>query len=615
MAKRKRPLAVRFAWFAMLVAVMGISACASPEPVADDQSPPPAEQEPAAEIMSERYAEGQDYMVAAAHPLAVDAGTEMLEQGGNAIDAAVAALFVLEVVEPMMAGIGGGGAITIWNAEHGIADYIDAYATAGADPDDELEDMDGDEISPERHAAVPGTVGGLYRAHERHGDLAWETLIQPAIEVARDGFVVHTMLARVVPQNEEKLTRYEGSADLFFPDGEAIQAGDVLKRPELADTFERIAQHGAAGFYEGPVAEEMAEVLQEGGSPITADDFQDYEPNWRRPLCGTFHGHSVLTAPPPLSGTEVLHALALLEDYGIPERPRPTHDADSFAALVGAIRSARADRGEFIGDPDDAFVPAAAMGSAEYAAERRSILMEEAPDQLEAGNPGDVDYSLPDECQRLDAFDIAQHPPETGHETGAEAGPAVEVDIDKESQHTTHLSVVDGEGNAASLTFTMGRFFGEGVYAAGAYLNTAAVNFGGPESNRRGAHRTPRSSTAPTLVLDGNDEVRLAVGSPGSGRIPPAITQMVMYTLGYDMHPVDAIYQPRVYPYVNSTNVHVEGGYPADALRRARELGYSLQARSPINRYFGGVHMIRVTDDGTRIGVADPRRDGTAAGR
>ena len=556
------------------------------------------------EVIGKRV-EGEAGVVAAAHPLAADAGAEMLRAGGNAIDAAVSTAFVLGVVEPMMSGVGGGGAMTIWWQDSTRADYIDFYASAGGDPDSELDAMPDSLVSPEREVAVPGTVAGLLAAHERYGALPRRQVMAPAIQAAHDGFLVHPLLARVIEGAEEKLTYHPEAAAIFYPGGEPLQAGDRLVQRALAATLERIAEEGAQGFYEGPTAEATVEMLAAGGSPLTLDDLARFEAEWRRPLCGDYRGHTVLTAPPPLSGAEVLEALELLEAYDLPALGRPYENPEALGLIVDALRLARMDRRAWIGYPNDAAVPAVGMASALYAEERRAEMGGPVPDTTTIGDPWDEDgMALPESCSLLDAF------PSTSFPKPEKAAPDSTADEPEEAQ-TTHLSVVDRVGNAVSLTYTMGLYFGSGAFSGGAFYNSAARNFGGPEANRRGAYRTPRSSTAPTIVLDGG-ETRLVVGSPGSGRIPPAIVHMILYTLDYGLDPAIAIQMPRVYPMTESPEVEVEGGFTAEALAGLRERGYALDVHAPLDMYFGGVHLVLITEDGTRIGVADPRRAGVA---
>lgn len=569
-------------------------------------------------------------VVAASHPLAAEAGVAMLRGGGNAVDAVVAAAFAVGVLEPMMAGVGGGGALTLWLADGRRAEHAEFYASAGADPDwaldSLLETVPLDSVPPERLAAVPGAVAGLLEAHERYGRLARDSVLAPAIRLAREGFPVHPLLARVIEEEREKLRRDSVAAAIFIPGGEPLRAGDWLVQPELAATLERVAREGRDAFYRGPMAQTLVARLSAGGNPITLDDLARFRPRWRRPLCGRYREYTILTAPPPLAGVEVLEALNLLETRPLRSIGLPAEAAEPLGLIVDAIRIARADGDAWIGSPNDAGVPAVGLASETFAAERGPLLRAPVSDTLVAGDPWDEERTatLPG-CAALDPFPATQFSrpapdsgevPRPGAGAGRRGGSAPPGRTRRaaaaDQTETTHLSVIDRQGNAASLTYTLGLYFGSGVLVGGAFLNTAAANFGGPDANRRGPDRTPRSSTAPTLVLSG-EEVRLAVGSPGSGRIPPAIVHVILYTLEYGLDPWVAVAMPRIYPSHESAEVQVEGGFAPEALAALRARGYELRARPPFDLYFGGVHA--VLRRGERlIGAADPRRDGAVAG-
>jgi gamma-glutamyltranspeptidase/glutathione hydrolase len=556
--------------------------------------------------------EAQHGVVAAAHSEAAQAGLAMLRAGGNAIDAATATAFALGVVEPMMAGVGGGGAMTLWLQEAGEAWHAEFYASAGADPDHELGEYDEAQairdslVAPERWVAVPGAVAGLLAAHERYGTLPRTRVLAPAIRLAREGFLVHPLLGSVIAEARVKLSYDARAREIFLPEGRPLQAGDLLVQPELAQTLERIASQGREGYYRGPTAEALVATLSAGDNPITLDDLRRYEPRWRRPLCGTYRGYAVLTAPPPLSGVEVLQTLALLEPLDLASLGQPAEHPEVLGAVVDAIRIARVDRDGWIGDPRDAGVPAVGMVSREYAAERRAFMgLDAVPDSLVPGDPWDEEQApQPEACVAVGAFPATQLPrPQGGVGSGRE---------DEDAQ-TTHLSVVDADGNAVSLTYTMGLYFGSGTFSGGAFYNTAAGNFGGPASNVRGSYRAPRSSTTPSIVLrDGR--VKLVVGSPASGRIPPAIVHMILYTLDYGLDPWTAVAKPRIYPFFGSPTVRLEVGFVPEALSALRSRGYQLDVLPPFSLYFGGVHAVLVRDDGVLVGVADPRRDGAAVG-
>jgi gamma-glutamyltranspeptidase/glutathione hydrolase len=555
--------------------------------------------------------------VAAAHPAAAAAGVAMLEAGGNAIDAAVATAFALGVVEPMMGGIGGGGAMTLWLAPGREAWHLEFYASAPGRPDHALDGLDaatavGDSMTtPEQWSAVPGMVAGLLAAHERYGRLPRERVMAPAVGLARDGFPVHPFLAQVIGESRKKLTHHPASAALFYPDGEALGAGDLLVQPELGRTLERIAREGRDGYYAGRVAEEAVRVLQAGGNPITLEDLARFEPRWRRPLCGTYRAYTVLTAPPPLAGVQVLEGLNLLERVELASLGLPTQDPQALGALVDAIRVARADYGAWIGDPRDAGVPAVGLVSKTYAHKRGELVgLDPVQDSLLPGDPWpDEHLRIAPACPALDHFPPSAHPRPV-EDAQQEPGGGDEAE-------TTHLSVLDGDGNAVSLTFTLGAFFGYGAWAAGAFFNDANENFGGPWANRRGPYRAPRTMTTPTLVLEGepgSERVKLVVGSPGGGRIAPAIIQAIVYTLDFGLDPWTAVHMPRVYPFFDEPVVRIEVGVAPAAVAGLRARGYEVQVYLPYDLYFGGVHLLLAAPDGTIIGAADPRRGGAALG-
>ena len=557
--------------------------------------------------------EARHGVVAAAHPEAARAGLAMLEAGGNAVDAAVAAAFAIGVVEPMMSGVGGGGSMTLWLAREREGWHVEFYPSSPANPDYALDEIDEDTairdslVPPERWVAVPGSVAGLLGAHERYGRLPLARVLEPAIGLAADGFPVHPLLASVIAEEAEKLHYDPRAAATFFPDGRPLQAGDRLRQPALAATLQHVAQAGREGYYGGAVARDVVETLRAGGNPITPEDLGRYEPRWRRPLCGTYRGYTVLTAPPPLAGVEVLETLALLEPFDLPGMGLPIESAAALGAIVDAVRVSRMDYDRWIGDPTDAAVPAVGLVSKAYARERAPLVgRKPIPDALEPGDPWEEEREpLPETCGAARAFPPTTFPrPKEGPREGGE---------ESEDAQTTHISVIDAEGNAVSLTYTLGLYFGSGAYAGGAFYNTAAANFGGPVANRRGPGRTPRSSTTPTLVLrDGR--IKMAVGSPASGRIPPAIVHTIVYTLDFGLDPWMAVAMPRVYPFFQSPQVRIESGFTAEALAALRERGYQLTVHPPFDLYFGGVQVVLVTDDGTLIGAADPRRDGAAVG-
>jgi gamma-glutamyltranspeptidase / glutathione hydrolase len=551
-------------------------------------------------------------MVASAHPLASEAGVEMLRRGGNAVDAAVATAFAVGVVEPMMAGIGGSGGMLIWEQNTGSANYLDFYARAPSDLPSDAAEARSDH--PARLVAVPGTVAGLLEALERKGTLPRDVILSPAIDLAEDGFPISGLLARTIAADSAKLTVFEASRDRFWPGYRPLGAGDRLRQPELAATMRRIAADGTRGFHEGPVAREIVDLLQAYGNPITREDVAGFEPVWRRPVCGTYRGRTVLSAPPPQSGMQIVQTLQLLDAHDLNGLGLPLASADAMHAMVQALRTATVDRQRHLGDPDVVRVPAAGLTATGYAQARAHAAVVgdgRAVQRVEPGDPWAFDASEPvPACRPLDPFPAATaavpHP-------AAETSSAVAEEWSDEGE-TTHISVVDAEGNAVSLTFTQGAYFGSGAWAAGTFLNNAMAIFSAdPESpNHLQPGRAPASTTTPTVVLE-DGRVRMVVGSPGGGRIPHAVVQAIVYALDFGLSPAEALRAPRVYPHFSVPRVEFEQGIDGAILEGLRARGYRLEVHPPLSLYFGGVHMIK-RKDGQWVGAADPRRDGAVRG-
>ena len=545
-------------------------------------------------------------MVASANPYASEAGLEMLRQGGNAVDAAVAAAFAVGVVEPMMSGLGAGGGMLIWLQDSSRAEYIDFYATAGADPDTALDHYRGSRVTA-RGAAVPGAVAGLLDAQARYGKLPRSAVLAPAIRLAAQGFPVHSLLARVIDEDSAKLAASPGASEIFLPGGHPMAPGATLVQRELATTLRLVAEQGPAGFYRGRIADEIVSALHEGGNPITKADLAGFEPRWRRPMCTVYRGNTVLSAPPPQSGVQVLEALNLLEAYDLPKLGLPSRSPEAFRVLTAALRVSVSDRNAFIGDPTFSAVPAAGLVSPSYADERTALMaLDPVPDTLRAGNPWPADSVAPSApCARLQPFGPSKIPPHVAQlpRDGSDHG----------YSETTHLSAVDASGNAVALTYTNGLFFGSGTWVAGTFLNSAMFNFSRSDSgaNARGPYHVPSSTISPTIVLrDGRAE--LVVGSPGSAAIPPAVVESIVYTLDYGLDPMAALRMPRVIPNW-TTSLQLEGGFSPEVIAAAHRMGYDVRPTPPVELAFGGVHLIARVGD-VWVGAADPRRDGEVRG-
>jgi gamma-glutamyltranspeptidase / glutathione hydrolase len=563
-------------------------------------------------------------MVASAHPLASEAGLDALRAGGNAVDAAVAAAFAIGVVEPMMAGIGGGGSMMIWEQRAGRAEYVDFYATSPAAASPAYDRG----AHPARLVAVPGAVAGLLEAHERFGRLPREAVLERAIRLAEDGFPTGSLLARTIADDSAKLARYADAARIFWPGGRPLQPGERLVQPELAATLRRIATEGRDGFHRGVVAEEVLAALRPGGNPMTAADLAGFTPQWRRPVCAPFRRWTVLGAPPPQAGMQVIQALRLLEPRDLRAAGLPSRSPEAMHLLAGALRVAMADRSAVLGDPAHTAVPAAGIVSDAFAAERRPLLdAERAPARVAPGDPTRADRIDP-ACASMDPFGPATataavataDPPPAGAIPGTASPGGLPYLLpapwegEDAGGETTHLAVVDAEGNAVSLTYTQGVYFGSGAWAAGTFLNSAmnlfSANAAGP--NAMLPHRSPASATVPSLILE-DGRVRMVVGSPGAARIPPAVTQSILYVLEYGLDPLEALRMPRIHVSPANARLQYEQGISPEVIADLRRRGYDPEVMPPTSLFFGGVHVI---DRRGRwwVGAADPRRDGEVRG-
>lgn len=561
-------------------------------------------------------------VVTSAHPRASEAGVEMLRRGGNAVDAAVATAFAVSVGEPQMSGLGGGGSMLIWLQAERRAEYVDFYSAqrpaswrgvgrgVGRDAGGARTDL--------RAVAIPGEVAGLLEAHERFGRLPRAEVMTPAIRLAEEGFPVNQILAQMIEGDSAKLARYPSSLAAFFPGGRRLTPGEPFRQPELAATLRKVAAEGRAGFYEGEVAAGLVRELNAGGHPATMADLAAFRPQWKRPLCGEYRGRAVLSAPPPQTGHEIIHMLELLEPYDMRSLGLPTRSARAFDVLTSAMRvgltSAR--YGE---DPNWSEAPVTGAISPAYAGSRSALvgtgraaatIASADPTQF-AGTPATA------LCAAFDPYDgaAASGAARPGRAYVRPAG------ADATAGETTHLSVVDGDGNAVALTQTNSSTFGVGERsAAGFMLNDSGIDFstdsgraaralGSDGVEGRGEFWTRRSTIAPTIVVEKGRAV-MVVGAPGGGRIPTEVLQNMVYVLDYGLDPLEALRLPRIFPAASGTAVQLENGFPASVLGEIRAMGYQ-----PTSESFGYARLYMIVRSGRGwIGVADPRHDGQVRG-
>ena len=577
-----------------LLAALALLACTSRAPA------PPATLAPdlGKRLVAERG------VVTSAHPLASEAGVEMLRAGGNAVDAAVAAAFAIGVVEPQMSGLGGSGAMLVWMAGARRADYLDFYAAQPAAAFAAARITAADTTAALRDVGVPGEVAGLLAAHERFGKLPRAAVLAPAIRIAETGYPLYQILAEMIAMDTLRLPRDPVARALFWRDGRPLSPGDRIVNPELAAALRRIAEQGRSGFYEGETARAVVARMNEGGHPVRLEDFAAYAPVWRRPLCTTYRGRVVLSAPPPQGGMQLLHSLELLEPHDLGALGFPARSARAFDVFTSALRAAQVGaRGN--DDPRWTAVPARGVVSGGWAEARRGLVgTGRAADSIAPGDarPFDAQPS-PAECARYEPYGAAPAVAAAGAPGDAASGLGGE---------TTHISVVDGDGSAVAVTVTNSSVFGNRAGVLGFFLNDSGISFfRAADLARPGAPawRTRTSTIAPTLVLD-EGGVRMVVGSPGGGRIPLAMMQSISYVLDYGLDPLEALRMPRMYPTAQSRRVELENGFEPLMLGEVRAMGYEPTAQS-----FGYARLYLVVRSGGRwIGAADPRHDGQVRG-
>jgi gamma-glutamyltranspeptidase / glutathione hydrolase len=610
---------------------------------------------------------GEHGLAVTSHPRATEAAMEMLRKGGNAVDAAVAAAFALGVVEPDASGLGGGGGMVVYLRADSSAHFIDYYGKA---PKRVGELMNRDRTS-DRHTArsilVPGTVAGLALALEKFGTLPLATVVQPAIRCARDGFALDETLASLLLDNAELLGKSEATASVFLENGFPRMVGDTLKQPELANTLAAIADRGAAGFYEGPVATALVDGIAAGGGVLTLEDLRDYRAVLAAPLRGTYRGCDLISANLPLAGGSVIEAMNILENADLRSMGHYTESPATLHLIAETLRRVYADRTALMGDPDFVYSPIQGIVSKAYAADRfhEIDMASVSPPRYrdtQAGNParfdkagagkapepsvkrakpGEVDDDGDFGRSRYgtwseDAFDSfgasKKHPSGNARDAGA-ATPArtkgtgsrgagrdsVDSREDRpgglEEAHTTHLSIVDANGNAVSLTQTLGTFFGSTQSVAGVLMNCGMTNFSATgKTNNVEPGKRPRSSISPTIVLK-NGAPFLVVGTPGASRITSTMVELLVDLIDFDMDAAKANSAPRFYCSKYEDYLHLESGIGEPVREKLTKMGHSLRVHDGIDLYFGGAHIIRIDPgSGATCGAADPRRSGTAGG-
>lgn len=526
-------------------------------------------------------------MVSGPEKLASEAGLDMLKKGGNAVDAAVATGFALAVTLPRAGNIAGGGFMLVHLADSDKQVFIDyrEMAPAGASRDMFLNE-DGTVNKRKAYnsvsaAGIPGTVAGLIHALENYGTLDLKTVIQPAINLAEQGFEVPAALHLNLRSAAKRLTRNDEANRVYLGGtGTAPAMGSLFKQPDLAATLKRVRDKGFDGFYKGKTAELIAAEMQRGGGVMNADDLASYRAIERQPVRSSFRGYDIVSSPPPSSGgVHVSQILKLLEPYPIEEMGH--NSAAYLHLLIESMKLAYADRSEYLGDPDRTEIPVEALTSESYLDGRRALIQDDVATPSELIKPGSVD--------------------------------------DNESTETTHFSIVDQFGNVVTNTYTINFSFGSGIVVPGTgmLLNNEMDDFaakpGFPngyglvqgEANAVAAGSRPLSSMTPTLVFK-EGKPWVATGSPGGSRIITAVAQTLLNLMAFDMTLGMATSSPRIHHQWMPDMAMVEPGISADTVNILEASKHKI-LRS--NSTIGRVNSVQI-EDGWFYGYADPRRPG-----
>jgi gamma-glutamyltranspeptidase/glutathione hydrolase len=551
-----------------------------------------------------RPAHAPKAMVASVHPEASKAGVEVMQDGGNAVDAAVAVGFALAVVYPDAGNIGGGGFL-LFRRPDGEVHFLDYREKAPAKATQDMYLDSHGNVIPNlstigyKAVAVPGSVAGLAYAQQHWGKLTLQQVMTPAIRLARDGYVLDYAQARSLRDSD--LAKFPDSHRIFQRDGQFYQAGETFKQPELAKTLERIAAN-PDDFYHGALARELAAALQQGGSLITAEDLAHYEVKERQPIRGTYRDYEIISAPPPSSGgIALLEILNILEGYDLGKQ-----GADSAEALhltAEAYQRAFFDRAEFLGDPDYAKIPVAQLVDKRYGtAWRESIAPHRATPSAQVRRPSVF--------AQLDSYARVHAQPK----------------FTQEPEHTTHYSIVDAGGNAVSVTTTLNDSFGSRVTASGLgfLLNDEMDDFASKQgvpnmfgliqgpANAIGPGKRPLSAMTPTIVLH-NGKLFLVLGSPGGPTIITTVANVLMGVVDYGLNIQQAVNAPRFHHQWMPDKIKLEKtGFSPDTIRILEHMGYAIdQDRG----YWGDAECIAVDQKtGERLGASDGRNEGKAVG-
>lgn len=589
--------------FTLALALTLLTACdgAAPEDVAESDARRANPEIVTGEI-AKREVRAQNFMISAANPLASKAGYDILKAGGSAVDAAIAAQLVLNLVEPQSSGIGGGAFLVYYDAGGDKVTTFDGRETAPAAATPQLFlDAEGQfmgwhqALRSGRSTGVPGLMRVLELAHQRYGVLPWARLFEAAIRIAEEGFEVSPRLAAMLAGSSQRLSIFNDTNAYFYHgDGTPLVAGELLKNPEFAAVLHDLAEGGAEAFYHGALAQaivaRVAQAVQSSPTPdypgMSLEDLAAYQAVERDAVCAAYRAYRICGMAPPSSGGVMLaQILGQLENFDMgalePGSARSAH------LIAEASKRAFADRTYYLGDSDHVLVPVAGLIDSSYLS-RRAATINPLRVTIQKALPGDV---------KLPA--LPARAPGDGHE-----GPS-----------TTHLSVVDAKGNALAFTSSIETAFGSRLMAGGFLLNNQLTDFsfypeqdGRPVANAPGSGKRPLSSMSPTLVFAPDGTLHMVIGSPGGTRIIGFVAKTIIAHIDWSLSIQDAIAYPHIINLNGRTDIEANAAHP-DLAQELKAMGHDVKTMAMAS----GLHGIIITKDGL-FGGADPRREGVAMG-
>jgi len=575
---------------ALLFTVACGSVTTEKQPVREDREP-----EAATGLQSNKEVYAKQFMVAAANPYASQAGYNVLAKGGSAVDAAIAVQLVLTLVEPQSSGIGGGAFMLHWDKSNKHLTTFDGRETAPAAATADLFLDENGKAVPwikavvgGRSVGAPGVLAALYKAHQKYGKLEWNELFTDAIKLADEGFIVSSRLAKLISLRfNPGVYQLPEIKNYFYPNGEVIQAGDLLKNPKLATVYKSIAKEGVDVFYKGWIAKKIVNAVQNAEiepGRLSLADLEQYKANQVDAICGEYRVYNVCgMAPPSSGGIAVIQMLELLNHFDLgKEEP---NSVEALHLFTQSSKLAFADRDKYVADPAFSNVPVAGLLESSYIAKRAKLINQ----QQDMGKA------------------IAGTP---------QGSLALGLDNAIERPSTSHFSIVDADGNAVSMTTSVEMAFGSAVMVEGFILNNQLTDFslspkqnGAWVANRVEPFKRPRSSMAPMMVFDKAGDLGLVVGSPGGSRIINYVAQTIVGVIDWDLSPQAAINLPKV---TNRNKVTtLEKGTSLESIApKLTAMGHKVSIRD-LN---SGLHAIKVSEKGLQ-GGADPRREGKVLGQ